>query len=225
MATASESAPPVATEPAPPSVASGPYASGGMADLADDLLLFARRRRITVELYDKMTELGLLTPEDRVELIEGVIVEKMTKNPPHIVATELLGHVLPRLVPEGWYVSSGNPVTLAQSDSEPEPDTQVVRGNPRDYLQRKHGPADAALVVEVSDSSYTFDRRIKWRLYAAEGVPLFWLLDVNRRVLEVHSDPAPEGYRATQTLGPNDEAALVLDGREVARLRVLDVLP
>ena len=137
--------------------------------------------------------------------------------------------LLHRLVPAGYFPTMGNPVCIALRDSEPEPDAQVVRGTPRDFTGRKHGPADAALVIEVSDSSYSTDRRTKLAIYAAARVPLYLLLDLNGRRLEVFSDPIGEGQAATyqthRIYGPEEEVPLILDGREVARFFVRDVLP
>lgn len=194
-------------------------------DPTDAADLLARRRRITVDAYQEMADRGLLTPEDRVELIHGVVVEKLRKSLPHIVATDLLVGLLPRLVPEGWFMSSGNPVLLAELDSEPEPDLQIVRGTPRDYLACKNRPADTALVIEVADSSYGFDRRIKRKLYASAGIPVYWILDLNRRILEIHSGPLGDGYGQVEEFGPDALAPIVLNGAEVARLAVREVLP
>lgn len=201
-----------------------------MATVAQEIespmaLILDRRHRITVAEYQRMAEAGVFDPESRLELLEGVLVEKMTKNPPHVLAADLIGDLLHRVVPEGYFPSMGNPVSIEERDSQPEPDAQIVRGSPRDYAGRRRGPGDAALVIEVADTSYVTDRRVKWLLYAAAGVPVFWLLDLRRRVLEVHTDPAPEGYRTLQTLGPDEEVSLVLDGREVARFPVRDILP
>src|SRR5690606_34790079 len=108
-----------------------------------------------------------------------VVVDKMTKNLPHVHATDLIQYLLIRLVPAGYFFSMGNPVTIAERDSEPEPDAMVLRGNLADFSGRRRTPQDAALVIEVSDSSYAYDRRAKWVAYAAASVPVYWLLDLN----------------------------------------------
>ena len=191
--------------------------------------LFERRYRLTVDQYHRMGEAGILGDDARVELLEGVLVEKMTQGHRHILAAELLELLLHRVVPAGYYASMGKPVSIPDRDSEPEPDAQVLRGSPRDYAGRTHGPADAALVIEVSDTSYSTDRRTKLAIYAAARVPIYLLLDLNGRRLEAFSDPIGEGEAATyQThrfYGPDDEVPLTLDGREVARFFVRDVLP
>jgi Uma2 family endonuclease len=121
-------------------------------------------RRLSVEQYHQMLRSGILHTEDRVELLEGWLVDKMTKHPPHRVATRLTRGVLEKLVPAGWYVDSQEPVTTI--DSEPEPDVCVVRGAPRDYVDRHPGPRDVGMLVEVADESLLRDRGIKKRLYA-----------------------------------------------------------
>jgi len=188
-----------------------------------------RPYRLTVDQYHRMGEVGILGPDDRVELLEGMLVVKMGKNPGHILATDLFEDLLHRLVPAGYFTSMSNPVCIAVRNSEPEPDAQVVRGNLRDYTGRRRGPQDSALVVEVADSSYAQDRRLKLALYAAARVPIYFLLDLNGRRLEVFSDPIGEGREATyqtqRIYGPDDEVPLILDGREVARFFVRDVLP
>jgi Uma2 family endonuclease len=193
--------------------------------------LMAMRRRITVEEYHRMLDSGLFGPEPKVELLEGVIVTKMAKNPPHIIATDLLEDLLHQLLPRGcgYFVSMGNPVTIEDRDGEPEPDAGVFRGTIRDFTGRRRTPADAALLAEVSETSYDYDRYAKWVTYAAARVPVYWILDLNRRQLEVHTEPRGEGeaaaYGRTQIFGPDDEVPLILDGHEVGRFPVREILP
>jgi Uma2 family endonuclease len=162
--------------------------------------------------------------------LEGVIVEKVTKKPPHIIATDLLDERLHHLVPRGcgYFVTMGNPVTIEDRDGEPEPDAGVYRGSIRDVASRPRTPADAALLIEVSDTSYNYDRYTKWVTYAAARVPVYWIVDLNRRRLEVHTEPTGEGeaavYARTQIFGPDDELPLILDGREVGRFPVREIL-
>ena len=104
----------------------------------------------------------------------------------------------------------------------------VIRGFLKDYAGRRRTPRDAALAIEVSDTSYAFDRRRKLAVYADAGVPVYWVLDLNGRRLEVFNDPIGEGaeatYRSAQIFLESDEAPLVLDGVEVARFAVGDIL-
>ena len=189
------------------------------------------RHRITVEEYHRMTEAGVFGPEPRLELLEGVLIDKMTKNPPHIVATDLLDNLFHRLLPDGsgYCITMGNPVTIEDRDGEPEPDAMILRGDVRDYTSRRRTPADAALVTEVAHTSYAIDRHHKWITYAGARVPIYWIVDLGRRRLEVHSEPAGQAetayYGLTKILGQDDEVALVLDGREIARFAVREILP
>ena len=193
--------------------------------------LFDSRHRITVEEYHRMVDAGVFGPEPQLELLEGILVDKMTKNPPHIVATDLVEDLLHHLLPRGsgYCITMGNPVTIEDRDGEPEPDAMVVRGNPRDYADRRRTPADALLVIEVADTSYSYDRFSKWVTYAAAGVPIYWIVDLGRRRLEIHSEPGGQGptayYGRSQILGEADDVVLVLDSREIARLTVREILP
>jgi Uma2 family endonuclease len=183
--------------------------------------------RLTVEQYLAMAEAGILTEDDRVELLEGWLVEKMTKNPPPLVATGLLVDLLPRLLPAGWYLSVQDPIET--TDSLPEPDIAAVRGARRDFLERRPTAADVALVVEVADTSLQQDRDTKKRLYARAGIAVYWIVNLVERQIEVYTEPAgpvdePE-YRQRLNYGPADPIPLLLDGSEVGRLAVQDLLP
>ncbi len=192
--------------------------------------LMQRRHRITVEEYHRVLDSGSLGPEPKVELLEGVIVTKMSKNPPRNLACDLIQHLLARLLlPLGYFHSMATSMAIEDRDGEPEPDVMILRGQPRDYAGRRRTPADAALLMEVSDTSYDYDRYAKWVTYAAARVPVYWILDLNRRQQEVHTEPTGEGdaavYGRTQIFGPDDEVALILDGREVGRFPVKEILP
>jgi Uma2 family endonuclease len=188
------------------------------------------RHRITVEEYHQMIEAGVFGPEPRVELLEGVIVRRTKNSRSHDMACDLIPPVLRNLLATSqFFVSRRSPMTISDRDGEPEPDVSVLRGRPRDYASRQRTPADAAWLVEVSDTSYDYDRYQKWVTYAAARVPVYWILDLNRRRLEVHTEPIGDGeaasYARTQFYGPDDEVPLVLDGREAARFLVREILP
>jgi Uma2 family endonuclease len=183
--------------------------------------------RLSVEQYHRMIESGIIDEDDPVELLEGWLVQKMGKNPPHSFSTRQLRRALERVTPAGWYVDSQEPVT--GDNSEPEPDARVVRGDPRDYLQRHPGPAETPLVAEVADSSLGRDRGVKKRIYARAGILVYWIVNLVDKQIEVYTDPTgpaekPE-YRQRQDYQPGDEVPVVIDGREVGRLAVSEVLP
>lgn len=184
--------------------------------------------RISVEQYHQMIERGILKSGAPVELIEGLLVTKMTINPPHDYATQTLRDILFGMAPSGWFVNSQGPLTT--EESEPEPDVAIVRGRRRDYAAagRHAGPADMGLVVEVSDASLAFDRSTKRRVYARNRVPRYWIVNLVDRRVEVYTDPSGPGddpaYRQQQDHGPGDEVPVLLDGQEVGRVRVSDLL-
>ena len=184
-------------------------------------------KRFTVEEYHRMIDAGVFADDDRFELLEGWIIPKMSRNPPHDALLMLIQRVLFRALPPGW--DTRNQSALTTKESEPEPDLVVVRGDGRDYFNRHPGPADIALAIEVSESSLDRDRTLKSRIYARAGVPIYWIVIVAERRVEVHGDPtgptkAPS-YRSKTVVGPDRELSLVLDGREVARIAAKDILP
>ncbi len=179
--------------------------------------------RLSVAQYEEMARHGILTTNDRVELIHGWLVPKMTKNTPHTIATGLVQDALVLAAVSGWHARIQEPITL--TDSVPEPDVTLARGGRRDYLLCHPGPADIGLLVEVSDTSLAHDRNVKRPLYGAANAPVYWIVNLEDNVLEVCTDPNGIDYATRRELGPADEVPLILDGREVARIRVRDLLP
>ena len=129
-----------------------------------DLLAAFGARRLTVAQYHTMHDAGILMEGDRVELLDGYLVEKPMRNPPHDVTLQRLNKRLVRLALVGWEVRTQSAVTF--QGSEPEPDGAVVRGDEATYATRHPGPGDFGLIVEVSDSSLQFDRKVKGKMYA-----------------------------------------------------------
>ncbi len=183
--------------------------------------------RFSVEQYHRMGEIGLLTPEHRVEFLEGLVVNKMNVNPPHGNAMELVDDEIRRVLPKNWRVRSQLPVTTL--DSEPEPDFAIVLTGPRDRKGRHPNPDEVGLVVEVADSSLARDRGPKARLYARAEVPTYWIVNLIDRQVEVYTDPTgpcdEPKYATLTNYVAGSEVPVVLDGVEVARLKVDDLLP
>jgi len=183
--------------------------------------------RLSVEQYHQMIAAGILTPEDRVELLEGLLVRQMTKGPPHTLSTQLLRDALPQVLPVSWFVNDQEPIAAVVS--EPEPDAAVVRGDRRQYADRRSEAPDVALVVEVADTSLARDRGTKKRSYARSNIPVFWIVNLVDRRIEVYTEPTGPAeqpdYRQYQEFDPDDTLPVVIDGREVGRLAVKDVLP
>jgi Uma2 family endonuclease len=143
-------------------------------------------RRWTRNEYQRLADVGLLGPEERVELIEGEIVEVPPQGSRHSVGIRLAASTLRAVFGAGFDVLVQAPLALGQH-SEPEPDVAVVIGAPRDYTEGH--PTTAVLVLEVSDTTLTYDRDTKGSLYAAAGIPEYWLLNLVDRQLEIHRDP------------------------------------
>jgi len=183
--------------------------------------------RLSVEHYHAMIQAGIVTDDDPIELLEGWLVVKMPKNPPHRVTTRLLRQALERLIPRGWYVDSQEPITTF--DSEPEPDVTVVRGDTLDYLDRHPHPHEVGLVVEVADATLQRDRSTKKRVYARAGVAVYWLVNLVKQQIEVYTQPVQTGkqpdYRQHQIYHLTDRIPVILDEVEVGRIAVDEVLP
>jgi Uma2 family endonuclease len=183
--------------------------------------------RLSVAQYHAMARHGILEEDAPVELLEGWLVQKMTKHPPHTLTTGLVRRALERVLPSGWHVKTQEPITTLES--EPEPDASVVRGDLRDYGDRHPGPRDVALIVEVADTSLRQDRGPKKRIYARARIPVYWIANLVERQFEVYTAPAGPTQRPNftehQEYGPEGELPVVLDGKEVGRLLVRDLLP
>jgi Uma2 family endonuclease len=183
--------------------------------------------RFSVARYQRMIETGILTPEDKVELLENYVVLKMPKNPPHEGTLDLVNSALPPCLPAGWFLRIQQTVVL--SDSQPEPDASVVRGNARSYLTRHPVPSDVGVVIEVADSSLLRDQRDKTRIYARGGIVCYWIVNLVDRRVEVYSQPsgpAPvPAYGSFQLFQPGDLVPLLLDGIAVASVPAAELLP
>lgn len=153
------------------------------------------RRRFTVHDYHRMAETGILHEDDRVELIEGEIVEMAAIGTRHFVCVNTLNRLLMRTVGDEVVVSVQNPVRLSEH-SEPQPDLAVIRG--RDYRESLPTPEDVLLLIEVSDTTLVYDRSTKLSLYAQAGIPEVWIVDLTGETIELHTGPSEISYRHTE---------------------------
>jgi Uma2 family endonuclease len=178
----------------------------------------------SVEEYHKLIETGILGPEDRVELIRGWLVLKMTVNPPHAYAVTYLNRWFIRnLDEEDWVVRTQNP--LSTDDSEPEPDLLVAPGPLSLYKARHPCPADAMLVVEVADSTLRYDRTTKLELYAQARVPEYWIVNLIDGIVEVYSQPRKGTYRKRTDYTAADSVPVILGKKTLGRIPVKEFLP
>ena len=155
----------------------------------------ATRRRFTRTEYYRMAEVGILGEHDRVELIAGEIVEMSPIGRRHRAFVDNLNRLLARRLPDDAIVSVQGPLALAD-DTEPQPDLTVLRLRDVPYKYREAWAEDALLVIEVAETSLTYDRSTKLRLYAEARIAEYWVVDCVAETIEVHRDPGPEGYRA-----------------------------
>jgi Uma2 family endonuclease len=184
--------------------------------------------RMSVERYERLVESGVYGPRDPVFLWKGRLVEKMTKGDRHAFSSSSVVGLLIRLVPDGWAVRADQPIVLGD-ESVPEPDLTIVRGSLRDYIKRTPRAFDVAVVVEVSDSSLRLDSQAVLRAYAADAIPVYWIINIPGCRVEVFTDPTgpaeKPSYREHREYGPDDEVPVILDGREVGRILVKEILP
>jgi len=182
--------------------------------------------RFTVRQYERMAETGILTANDHVELLEGWIVQKMTQNPPHAVALDNTVDQLRDVLPVGWRTREQKPILVGKS--MPEPDITVVRGPIRRYTRRHPVPSDIAMVVEVSDTTLDEDRHDKQIIYARARLPVYWIVNLVARQVEVYSDPKggrQARFSLRQDFGVDEKLTVVVNGQQVGSIRVRDLLP
>jgi len=184
-------------------------------------------RRFKRVEYDRMIECNIFGPDDRIELIDGLLVCKEPQDSRHVTGMRLVSTTLRRAFGSGWIIEHGSPIAL-DDDSEPEPDISVIAGAPIDYLTEH--PARPVLVVEVSLSRLRFDRGRKGGLYARAQLPEYWIVNLVDGVLEVHRTPrrtrsARYGWRYgdVQTLHPGDVVTPV--AAPAATVFVADLFP
>ncbi len=165
-----------------------------------------QRRLITVDEYERMAELGIIGPDERVELIEGEIVMKPPMGPLHWSSLARLTRLFVVRLGERAVVAPQAPVRLPPI-SEPEPDFAIYL--PRDdfYARERAGAGDAYAFIECSDTSLRFDRRTKGRVYGKAGVREYWIVNLVDRCVEIHRDPHELGYRTREEKRPGQSVA------------------
>ncbi|MBI2910973.1 MAG: Uma2 family endonuclease [Chloroflexi bacterium] len=157
------------------------------------------RRRFTVEDYHRMAQAGVLGEDDRVELIEGEIVEMAPIGSRHAACVKRLNRMLSQRVGDRALIGVQDPVQLGER-SEPEPDVALLQPRADGYASGHPGPDDVLLLIEVADTTLAYDRGVKIPLYGRAGVPETWLVDLEGHAIEQYTEPSPQGYRLVRRL-------------------------
>jgi Uma2 family endonuclease len=179
--------------------------------------------RLTVDQYEALINSGVFTERDRFHLINGYLVNKMPPKRPHVIACDKVSHMLERTIPGGWHVMPDGPVRLPPG-SEPQPDFAVVRGKPEDYPVDPPEAVDLALVVEVSDATLRDDRNMA-SVYGAARIPVYWIVNLVDRQIEVYTGPGADGYATYEIFMPGESVPLDVDGVRVGLIAVDNMLP
>ena len=166
------------------------------------------RRPITVAEYNRMAEVGILDPDERVELLDGDIVVVPPQGPEHASIITRTHEELVRRLERRAIVTSQIPVILSDR-SEPEPDIAVLARRDDYYKSALPSAADIRALVEVADSSLRIDRGAKLRIYSEAGIEEYWVIDVKRNVIEVYREPRDGRYESLTTLCPGDDASFL----------------
>jgi len=155
------------------------------------------RRKFTLEQYHKMAESGILTEDDRVELIRGEIVEMSPIGRRHAACVRRLAKLFSEKLSQRAIVDTQNPVELSDR-SEPQPDVALLQPHPDFYEAGHPQPEDIFLLVEVADTTVETDRNVKIPLYAEGGISEVWLVNINEQCVEVYREPVTTGYQNVQ---------------------------
>ena len=179
--------------------------------------------RMNVSEYERLVALGGLD-DSKIELLDGLLVRKIGKNPPHVWAVDSAEMGFRGLFPTvGCFVATA--LSVYRSLTNRSRMWRCVRGTRLDYKTRHPGPSDVGLLVEVAESSLDRDRGEKLRAYARIGIPIYWIVNLVELRVEVYTDPADGGYRAREDHPRGSQVQVILDGVERGRLAVDDLLP
>ncbi|GAA5338581.1 Uma2 family endonuclease [Thermus antranikianii] len=160
-------------------------------------------RRFTREEYHRLLEAGVIQEDERVELIEGTVVEMGPIGNQHTAVVKRLNALFHQTLAGQALVGVQGPIRLSPL-SEPQPDLVLLRPRPDFYAQDHPGPEDIVLLVEVAEASLGYDRQVKLPLYAQAGIPEVWLVNLGERRVEVYRNPLGGGYQEMRELGPED---------------------
>ena len=180
-----------------------------------------RQHRFTQEEYFRMSEEGILEPDERTELIDGYIVDMVAHNAPHRAALIKTNDLLVVALHDKPYVVQTQSTLPLDCQNVPEPDLAVLGGTADDLLEKE--PDNIPLIVEVAETSLATDRTDKLVCYASNGIPEYWIVNLQAGTLEVYREPADGEYRERRTFTPGGTVTLRFD--ETLTVDVSDLLP
>lgn len=151
------------------------------------------KRLINVDEYHKMASAGILTPDDRVELIHGEIFEMSPIGSKHGAVVKKINSLLNKLFDNEVLIGIQDPVRIDEKN-EPEPDVSILKNKPDYYSSAHPGAEDILCIIEVSDSSIVYDREVKGSIYATANIPEYWIIDIDKKLIEVYTDPVKNAY-------------------------------
>ena len=182
--------------------------------------------RYTVAQYHRMIEVGVLGVEDRVELLEGFVVDKMPQNPSHAGTISIVHEQLGTRLQTGWTIRIQSPITAG--GSEPEPDLAVVQGPAQRYLTAHPRAENIGMLIEISDTTILHDRTQKGRVYAKARIPIYWIVNLTELHVEVHTNPRggkSPGYRLRRVFALDAKIDVILNGRSFGEISVISFFP
>jgi Uma2 family endonuclease len=177
-----------------------------MSDMAAQAGLGGRARPIAVDEYYRMGEVGILRPDERVELLNGRIIEMPPIGPRHNYIVAALHAMLVMLLDDRAVPLCQGPVRLDHF-SEPQPDIAVVRAPRERYLDTHPTPADAVFVIEVSDATLAYDRGEKLKAYARAAISEYWIVDIRHQRVDVYTEPEGDRYQSHAVVLPGESLA------------------
>lgn len=178
------------------------------------------KRLLTVAEYHKMAEVGILDEDDRVELINGEIIEMSPIGKLHVNRVNRITSVFKKLPDEKAILSVQNPVSIAPY-SEPEPDISLLEFRADFYEDQLPSAENVLLVIEVADTSLGYDREVKKPLFAAAGIPELWIVNIEDEQVEVYKNPQNGDYTNRQDYRRGDTIFIERLGFEVNTERIL----
>jgi len=167
------------------------------------------RRRLSVEEFHRIGAAGILVEDDRIELIDGDMIEMAPIGTMHLAKVNRLSRMLSLAVRQEAIVSTQNPIALPPQN-EPQPDIALLMARVDDYEKSLPTAADVLLIIEVADTTLAYDRDIKIPVYAQHGISEVWLFDLQSGSLLVHRDPDPKGYQRILTPTKNETVSPLL---------------